>query len=160
MNTENETAEDRADDAPAGGESAPSAAETHASPSPADELPEWARKELAKVRDEAAGYRTKLRDAEQQLETRVGELTVAQADLERRVLVEQAARKHALPDDLAALVQGADADAIEAHASTLAKYAAGPVESGPLSGGLNPSDSDEGGFDPVAVAMAARSSRY
>ncbi len=32
-----------------------------------DDLPDWARKELAKVRNEAAGYRTRLRDAETKL---------------------------------------------------------------------------------------------
>lgn len=139
------------------------ATETSAEPqpqAPADEVPQWARRELEKVRSEAAGYRTRLRDVEQQLETRVSELTSAQSDLERQVLIAQAARRHQLPDDLAALVQGADAEAIEAHAATLARYAGGTHEPGPVSGGLNPTDTDEGGFDPVAVALAARAARY
>jgi hypothetical protein len=137
---------------------------------PTDDLPEWARTELSKVRSEAASYRTRLREAEKQLEaatpaadleSRITELTETKTQLERKVLVEQAARKHGLPDDLAALVQGEDAAAIEAHATALAKYAptSGP-DAESLSGGLNPSGDADDGFDPVEVAKEARASRY
>jgi hypothetical protein len=155
--------EDAAQDSEAGTGSEGQAPET---------LPDWARKELEKVRSEAAGYRTRLRDAEQQLaqapnpeeaQAKADALAEANRALERRVLVEQAARRHGLPDDLAALVQGADAEGIDAHAKSLARYvpAAPPdADPGTLSGGLNPADSGEADFDPVAIATQARLSRY
>ncbi|GAB3830188.1 hypothetical protein [Kribbella italica] len=138
-------------------------------PDPLKELPEWAQKELTKVRGEAANYRTKLRDAEAKLgqaktpeeyEAAVNELKTANADLERQVLVNTVATKHKLPDELAAVLQGQTAEELEAHAEKLAKFApAEEVEPENLSGGLKPGTSDTGAFDPVAASRAARKRR-
>ncbi len=138
-------------------------------PDPMTELPDWARTELTKVRGEAANYRTKLREAESKLseaktaeeyEAAVNELKTANAELERQVLVTDAARKHKLPDELAALLQGNTAEDLEAHAEKLAKFApAEEREPEDLKGGLKPGQSDAGGFDPVAASRAARKRR-
>jgi hypothetical protein len=124
------------------------------------ELPDWARKELEKARGDAAAYRTRLREKETELETRVRELTEAKEHAERATLREAVARRHQLPEDLAALLQGQDAEALEAHAKTLAQYVPAPAAgfTGEARGGLDP-DGDTGDFDPVAVAQRARRSR-
>ena len=71
-----------------------------------DALPEWAKKELAKARSEAAKYRTSLRDAETRLtgaktaeefEAAKAELLKSNRALERALV----ATKHGLPEALA-----------------------------------------------------------
>lgn len=131
------------------------------------ELPEWARNELSRVRGEAASYRTKLRDAESKLENAktpeefeaaVTELKNTNADLERSLTVTKVAAEHKLPPELAELLKGNTPEELAAHAKALAKFA--PAEEVPehLSGGLDPSDSDQS-FDPVAAAKKARTQR-
>jgi len=133
-----------------------------------DSLPKWARDRLTKANNEAARYRTGLRDAEaklagaktpEQFEAAVAELRDGNARLERELLVERVARKAELPQELAELLQGDTEDALKAHADKLRKFAE-PATPTPqsLSGGLDPSDEDD--FDPVKAAHAARRHRY
>jgi hypothetical protein len=133
----------------------------------ADELPKWARDRLTKANAEAANYRTRLREAEAKLsaaktveefEAATKELRETNQRLERQLLVSDVARKFNLPDDLAARLQGATAEELEADAKALQKYAVSPAPAN-LSGGLDPSDEDEP-FDPVKEARRARASRY
>jgi hypothetical protein len=134
-----------------------------------DDLPEWARKELTKVRNEAAGYRTRLRDAEDKLkdaktpeefQAAMNEWQTKNSELERNLLVTKIATKHGLPEAIAARLQGGDEAAIEADALALAALIVAPrpaPES--LSGGLNPGESDDE-FDPVKAAHAAKRRRF
>ncbi|WP_405056971.1 hypothetical protein OG474_30055 [Kribbella sp. NBC_01505] len=141
---------------------------TGAQPDPMAELPEWAKKEIAKLRSENANSRVKAREAETKLsaaktpeefEAAVAEVKATNAELERRVLVSEAARKHKLPDELAEVLKGSTVEELEAHAKTLAKFApAEQSEPEKLSGGLNPTDQDAA-FDPVAASRAARKRR-
>ncbi|USH45844.1 scaffolding protein [Streptomyces phage VieEnRose] len=134
---------------------------------PEDELPEWARKELTKVRGEAANYRTKLREVEkkfseaktpEEFEAARSELTTKVAELEQALAVANVARKYEIPDELLPLLSGKPESELEGIAKTLQKYAA-PAAPEHLSGGLTPDDGDES-FDPAEVARAARRSRY
>lgn len=136
---------------------------------PEDELPEWARKELSKTRNEAAGYRTRLREAEDKLkeaktpeefEAAISEFRTKNAELERNLVVTKVAAKYELPAELAARLQGEDEAAIEADAKALAALVVTPqVDPENLRGGLNPSDEEEA-FDPVKAAHAAKRRRY
>lgn len=129
-----------------------------------DSLPEWARKELSNVRAEAANYRTKLREAEaklsaaktpEEVEAAISELKDQNAKLERSILVNKVAGKHRLPAELAELLKGEDEAALEAHAKALAKFAT-PAPPTSLSGGLDPSDDDDGEIDPRKLAAKFR----
>lgn len=134
---------------------------------PEEDLPDWARKELTKVRGEAANYRVKLREAETALKDAksVEEFEAARADLSNKIaelesalLRERVARKFELPDELASRLQGADEAALEADAKALQKFVT-PAAPESLSGGLDPDEGDDG-FDPVKAVQAARRSRY
>ncbi|MFI1799849.1 hypothetical protein ACH427_21190 [Streptomyces sp. NPDC020379] len=129
-----------------------------------DVLPEWARKELAKVRGEAANYRTRLREAETRLseakgpgefEAAVAELKTQNAELERSILRASVARKYELPDDLADALRGEDEAALVAHAKVLAKYIPAPAPQS-LGGGLTPDDGSDGEMDPRKLARLSR----
>lgn len=128
------------------------------------DLPEWAQKELKKVRGEAANYRTRLREVEQQLanaktpeeyEAAVNELRETNAQLEQRILRNDVARKFQLPDDLANALKGDTQEELEAHAKVLAKYAA-PADPESLGGGLDPTDDDDDTTDPRELARRFR----
>ncbi|MCX5237230.1 hypothetical protein OG824_18690 [Streptomyces prunicolor] len=134
------------------------------STSPEDELPDWARKELAKVRNEAAGYRTRLRDAETKLsdakspeefEAALAEVKTKNAELERSVLVTTVARKFDLPKELAGRLRGATPEELEADAKALQVLLA-PAAPPSLGGGLDPSDEDDGDMDPRKLARRTR----
>ncbi|MFE2988631.1 hypothetical protein [Streptomyces sp. NPDC059262] len=135
------------------------------SSSPEDELPDWARKELAKVRGEAAGYRTRLRDAETKLsgakspeefEAALAEVKQKHAELERSVLVGTVARKFDLPEELAGRLRGTTPEELEADAKALQTLLA-PSAPPLLGGGLNPSDGDDDGeMDPRKLARRIR----
>jgi hypothetical protein len=128
-----------------------------------DALPEWARRELEKARGEAATYRTRLRETETELATKVRAETEAREAAEREALRAQIARRFALPDDLAAILQGDNAEVLEQHAQTLAKYAPQAQDSFDPStarGGLDPADEGDDDLDPVALAAQVRASRY
>lgn len=129
-----------------------------------DELPEWARKELKKVRGEAANYRTQLRDAQdtlknaktpEEFQAATASLTEKLGDLEAQLLREQVARKYELPDELAVLLKGKTSEELEAVAKTLQKYAPA-TESVVLGGGLTPDDGDDGEMDPRKLARRTR----
>lgn len=126
-----------------------------------------AKKALAKARNEAGKYRTRLRDAEDKLskaktpeefEAAVTELRDTNAKLERDLLVERVARKAALPEELAELLQGSTEAELQAHAKKLARYVTTANAPGDLRGGLDPTDEDD--FDPVKAAHAAKRTRY
>jgi hypothetical protein len=132
-------------------------------------LPEWAEKELKEVRAEAAGYRVKLREAIQKLEqakspeeyeTAVSELRDENDKLSRQILINEIAREHELPKELADVLQGATEEELKAHAETLKKFAPPkkPKKKVEVSGGLTP-DEDNDAFDPVALVKQLRSAR-
>jgi len=124
--------------------------------------------EVEKTRREAAGYRTRLRDAEAKLaeaktpddiEAAVAEFREANARLEREIVVTKVASKYNLPAELAARLQGTDEAALDADAKVLAALVTTKTTPESLSGGLTPGESDEE-FDPVAAAHAAKKRRY
>ncbi|KUN08596.1 hypothetical protein AQI95_09590 [Streptomyces yokosukanensis] len=128
------------------------------------DLPEWARKELTKVRGEAASYRTRLRDAESKLseakspeefEAALAEVKAKDAELERSVLVGSVARRFELPDDLASRLRGETPEELESDAKALQMLLA-PKAPPSLGGGLNPSDEDDGEMDPRKLARRTR----
>lgn len=129
--------------------------------------PEQLKKELEKVRKEAAGYRTKLRDAESKLtnaktpeefEAARTELANANKALERELMVERAGR--GLPDELRAVLKGDTEEELKAHAAVLMKYA--PAQEAPpekLGGGLNAGSGGGDDFDVKEIARKARLGR-
>jgi hypothetical protein len=139
-----------------------------------EELPEWARKAIEKANGEAAKYRTDLRAVQEKLanaktpediQAATKELADKNAKLERDLLVAKVAKGDpaknipALPDELAALLQGNTEAELRTHAESLRKFAA-PAEIPPtqLNGGLDPRNKPDE-FDPVKVARAARLGR-
>lgn len=132
------------------------------------DLPEWARNELSRVRQEAADRRVQLREAQEALTkaktpeefaAATKELTEKVAVLERTILVNSVASQFDLPEALAARLKGDTKEELEADAKMLAQFAVPEVEPQTLRGGLNPSD-DDSSFDPVAASRKARSRRY
>lgn len=128
-----------------------------------DELPDWARKELAKVRNEAAGYRTRLRDAETKLseakspeefEAAVADVKTKNADLERSP-ISTVARQFDLPEALAGRLHGETPEELEADAKALQALVT-PAAPSSLAGGLDPSDEDDGEMDPRKLARRTR----
>jgi len=128
-----------------------------------EDLPEWARKELARVRKEAADRRVSLREAEERLskaktpeefEAATKELRETNAKLERELLVTKVAKDFDLPDEMASRLVGADETALRADAEVLKKLvvvnkpggkAAPPRD---VKGGLDPSEKDTTPDDP------------
>ncbi|MFF7093209.1 hypothetical protein ACFY9A_12550 [Streptomyces rubradiris] len=93
-------------------------------------------------------------DLRQQLNSQLDDAEVrikaAEVALER----ERVGRRHGLPDELMGFLRGESAEALEAEAKTLAKYAtSGSVGLG--TGGLDPTDYDDGG----AVGRILRAQR-
>lgn len=129
--------------------------------------PEWYEKELSKTRNEAANYRTKLRDTEAKLagaktpeefEAARTELANANKALERELMVERAGR--GLPDELRAVLKGDTEEELKAHATVLMKFA--PAQEAPpekLGGGLNAGSGGGDDFDVKEVARKARLGR-
>lgn len=130
-----------------------------------DELPDWARKELAKVRSEAAGYRTRLRDAETKLseaktpeefDAALAEVKQKNAELEHSLVVASVARKYDLPEELAGRLRGSTPEELEADAKALQALIT-PAAPPALGGGLTPSDNeDDGEMDPRKLARRSR----
>ncbi|MGW0705094.1 hypothetical protein ACWD4G_03800 [Streptomyces sp. NPDC002643] len=130
-----------------------------------DELPDWARKELAKVRGEAAGYRTRLRDAEtklsgakspEEVEAAIAEVKAKNAELEHSLVVASVARKYDLPEELAGRLRGTTPEELEADAKALQALIT-PAAPPALGGGLTPSDDeDDGEMDPRKLARRTR----
>ncbi|WP_369186489.1 hypothetical protein [Streptomyces sp. R08] len=143
----------------------PEAGAGGSSGAPEDELPDWARKELAKVRGEAAGYRTRLRDAETRLdgaksaeefEAALTEVKQQNAELERSLVVASVARRFDLPEELAGRLRGTTPEELEADAKSLQSLLA-PKAPSALGGGLDPSEGDDDGeMDPRKLARRTR----
>ncbi|MEU0739252.1 hypothetical protein [Streptomyces sp. NPDC006134] len=162
-NTNDETA--RTEDEQARGEqSQDGEAAADSSQAPEDELPDWARKELTKVRNEATSYRARLREAEEQLsgakspeefEAALAEVKSENARLERSLLVTKVASKYELPELLAEALKGETAEELEAHAKALQSLLA-PAPPASLGGGLDPNDGDDGDLDPRKLARLTR----
>lgn len=147
-------------------ESEPNEEEDEEEEVPADVL----RANLTKANQEAARYRTRLREVEKALEERktseeveelLNNLRTEREQAERALLIENVALKHNLPNELAELLKGETREALEEHAKVLAKYA--PKDEGvpgDLDGGLNPGNaSDDDGLTPrerVRKIKAAR----
>ena len=131
-----------------------------------DALPEWARKELTKVRGEAANYRTKLREAEQKLSeaktpeevnAAISELREQNEKLERSILVNTVATKYELTPLLASRLVGSTEAELEADAKLLAAaLPAAPLAPPKLAGGLDPSDDSDTESDPRKLARRSR----
>jgi hypothetical protein len=132
-----------------------------------EKTPEWYEKELTRTRDEAARYRTRLRDAEAQLtgaksqadiDAALAEMKTANAALERSLLV--ATVGAGLPQELRELLKGDTEAELTAHAAVLAKFTTAPEGQTPppatLQGGLDPSK-DKDTFDPAEFAKNWRS---
>lgn len=127
--------------------------------------PTWARKELAKVRGEAAGYRTRLRNAETKLlgvkspeefEAALTEVKQKNAELERSALLGTVAREFDLPEELAGRLRGTTLEELEADAEALQAFAL-PTAPPALGGGLDPSSGDDDGeVDPHKLARSIR----
>ncbi|MFC0622824.1 hypothetical protein [Kribbella deserti] len=138
---------------------APSATDTPGQ-EPADQLPEWVRKQISEANAEAANYRVKLREAESALskaktpedfEAATAALKEQNVELERKVLISTVATKHQLPAELAELLRGETEAELAEHAKRLQKYAA-PAVPPELGGGLNPLDTDSEPSDPGELA--------
>lgn len=129
-------------------------------PKPEDELPEWAKKELTKVRGEAANYRVQLREAQEQLgkaktpeeyEAATQQMGEKIAELEHTILRNTVAAKYELPAELAGRLQGKTEAELEADAKSLQQFMV-PAAPERLSGGLDPNDDDDSEMDPGALA--------
>jgi hypothetical protein len=131
------------------------------------ELPEWARNELASVRQEAGRYRQLARDVKAQFEgaktpeefeAATADLTSKVTELEQQLLRQTIGNTHKLPQSLIGRLQGSTPEEIEADAKELQKLVKVKADPERLSGGLDPSEDDS--FDPVAAARKARASRH
>lgn len=133
------------------------------------ELPEWARNELTRVRNEAAERRVQLREAQEALskaktpeefEAATTALTEKVTALERQILVNDVASQFDLPPALAARLSGDTEEELKADAKLLAQFITTESDPESLGGGLNPGGSSDESFDPVAASRKARQSRY
>lgn len=137
--------------------------ESSSDENPPEEIPvDVLRANLTKANQEAAKYRTRLREVEKSLADRktaeeveelLNSLKAERETAERSLLIENVALKHNLPKELAEVLQGSTRDELEAHAATLAKFApkvvGEDVPPGDLNGGLNPgNDSLDDGLTP------------
>jgi len=135
--------------------------ETPDEETPAEEIPaEVLRANLTKANQEAAKFRTRLREVEKALEGRktdeeiqslLDNLTHERETAERSLLIENVALKFSLPEELASVLQGSTREELEKHAATLAKFAptSEQVPPGDLNGGLNPGN-DSGNDDGLS----------
>lgn len=141
-------------------EEAPENEGTNNEESPEDIPADVLRANLTKANQEAARYRTRLREVEKALEGRktdedvealLSGLKETHASEARNLLIENVALKHNLPAELAELLKGETRDELEKHAAVLAKYAPSDEGNpGDLNGGLNPgNDSNDDGLSPL-----------
>ncbi|MFJ3952884.1 hypothetical protein ACIPXV_23060 [Streptomyces libani] len=122
-------------------------------------LPEWARGELSRARDEAAHRRIELRELKDQLagmanpDEAQAAIQIAHdrlAETEQQLTCERLGRKYHLPDTLVARIQGEDDDAMENDAKALSELA-------PTTAGRPPRpDRLQGGGDPAPLSPAER----
>lgn len=101
-----------------------------------DELPEWARKQLKKANNEAASYRTQLREVQEQfkdakteaeldailkpLHEKLDQSEARSRELERKLII----KDHGLSADMAEFITGDSPEQWEAQAKKLAELAA------------------------------------
>lgn len=138
------------------GEKAPEDGDKHPAE---DDLPEWARKELTRVRREAASKRTALKEAQENLskaktpeefEAATTEFQKKIDSLEYEVAKANVLRTHSIPDDYADLLEGVPADKLEEKAKKLAtlanarKSASDDDDLDDLLGGLDPRNPSSG----------------
>ncbi|MHB6907111.1 hypothetical protein [Streptomyces sp. DB-54] len=122
-------------------------------------LPEWARGELTRARDEAARRRVQLRELKNQLagmadpEEAQAAIQLAHdrlAETEQQLTRERLGRKYGLPDALIPRIEGEDEEAMERDAKALADLA-------PTAAGRPPRpDPLQGGGDPAPLSPADR----
>ncbi|WP_326554668.1 hypothetical protein [Micromonospora sp. NBC_01813] len=147
---------------------APSGNENGSTGTTEAKTPEWYERELSKVRNEAAGYRTRLRDAETKLadaktpeefESARAELATANQNLERELMVERAGR--GLPEELRSVLKGNTEEELKAHAAVLMKFVPTSKVAPPekLGGGLNAGGGGGDDFDVKDVARQIRLGR-
>lgn len=120
---------------------------------------------MSKLRGEAAGWRTQVRDLQRQLAEAVKpeDLEAVKAQAAEQIKAYErdlVLAKHPLPEELAALLKGDTREELEAHAKALSKFVTPEPsdDDGDLDGGLDPSDRD-GSFDPRAEAKRIRARR-
>lgn len=131
-----------------------------------NELSPAAKKALSKVRAEAAGWRTQLREAQEALKNAKTpeDFAAVQADFDQKLKAkdrELVLARNPLPDELASLLKGDTVEELEAHAKSLAKFVT-PTPSddeGDLGGGLDPSDQGDDADSPAALAKRLRRNR-
>lgn len=128
-----------------------------------NDLPEWGRKRLTRANNDAARYRTQLREVEERFKgaKTLEEFQAAQAewDAERiKMQREVVAGRHGLPAEIGALLQGETEAELEAHATTLkALFPAKRTPSGDLHGGTDPHTPDAyAGKNPMELARMTR----
>lgn len=136
-------------------------------PSRAAKLVENLRDDVKKRDAEIAALKAataKGASASKSAEERLAALESRAAQAERSLLVAQAAKKHGIPDDLVPFLSESSAEALDAQAEALAKYAKKPAEDVPgrprpalKPGAGAPSDAEP--FDPAKVAAAVRKRR-
>ena len=154
---------------PAGDETPPGDQENEETP-PGNEEPqapemtlEDAKAEVTKTRAEAANYRVRAREAEEKLKSAktleeveeiVSRMTVEREAAERSLLVENVALKFDLPEALAARLQGATREELEADAKSLQSFVQDTAKPKTLTGGLTPNETD--GDEPSDPRELAR----
>lgn len=151
----------------------PEAPEARKDEETVDNLPDWARKSLTKANEEAAKYRTELREAQSNLakaktqeefETAVAELNGKIASLERSLLIRD--NTEGLPKEIveAEWVTWPDTEeGVKKVADDLRKLVAAQATGstppvGQLKGGLNPETNGQpqDDMDPASLAKRAR----
>lgn len=139
----------------AGAEDAQEASE----PDEVNDLPDWAKRERKSLRDEAARYRTTLREVERQLEEaqqrgeNVAQMQATIKQMEGELARERALRLHPLPESLQSFVTADTEEEAIAQAKALADNlnAAPHAPAVDIGGGRNP-QSQGGREDPRAAA--------
>lgn len=125
-------------------------------------LPDWARNKLTKANNEAASYRTQLREAQamlakakspEEFEAAVAEFNERLAETELNAAKATAALKYNLPDTLVARLQGSTPEELEADAKALSELVQTAPKNERLRGGLNPAGNTEPEkYDPKKLA--------
>ena len=132
-----------------------------------EELPKEVKSKIAKLNREANGLRTRLRELEEKLTGAktpeevakvTAELTEDNGRLTRELAVEKALRKHGLEEGDAVLLTATTPEEIAAQAERIASRIGGG--SGPLRGGLDPTDEDNEPSDPGELAKKYGRRRY
>jgi len=119
---------------------------------------------VTQLRNEAASWRTQLREAQEkaanaktpeEFEAATKESAEKIAALEQQLVVRDIAAEFELPAELASVLKGSTPEELKAHAKVLQKFApaASPAS---LGGGLDPSDEDDGEMDPRKLARRTR----